>query len=46
MERRLAFRSQEVIGVRRAGGVGFMVSHPWHKNKNVPRMGHPTDWEV
>jgi hypothetical protein len=20
---------------------GFMGSHPWHKNKNVPRMGHP-----
>ena len=19
----------------------FEVSHPWHKNKNVPGMGHP-----
>ncbi len=21
---------------------GFVVSHPWHKDKDVPRMGHPT----
>ncbi len=23
------------------GGLGFVVSHPWHKYKDVPRMGHP-----
>ena len=24
-----------------AATAGFVVSHPWHKSKNVPRMGHP-----
>jgi ribonuclease R len=24
------------------GPSGSVVSHPWHKNKNVPRMGHPS----
>jgi ribonuclease R len=23
------------------GGPGASASHPWHKNKDVPRMGHP-----
>jgi hypothetical protein len=23
------------------GGDGFVAAHPWHKYKNVPRMGRP-----
>ncbi len=30
-----------MYGKAKAEMSGFAVSHPWHKNKNVPRMGHP-----
>ena len=28
-------------GRRRLRANGFVVSHPWHRDKDVPRMGHP-----
>ena len=34
-------RSQTNLAPREQDRMGFEVSHPWHKNKNVPRMGLP-----
>jgi hypothetical protein len=28
-------------GLRGVRLSGFVLSHPWHKDKNVPGMGHP-----
>ena len=35
----------ELVEIGRFSGLvsigAFVVSHPWRKNKNAPRMGHP-----
>jgi hypothetical protein len=30
-----------LFALREDSRLAFVVSHPWHKNKDVPRMGHP-----
>jgi hypothetical protein len=40
-EIRVVGKFRERYGGIDSGKLGFVAAHPWHKNKDVPGMGHP-----